>query len=75
MTLTGTTNPDPSWAGNNCNERIFHIPQRTRNGASPSDSSVSYPGDLLVLPDCRGIIGVFYSLSQLGVNIISNKYN
>ena len=43
-TLTCTTTLGQSGLGSNCNERVLHICQSSRTGASPSDSLVSYPG-------------------------------
>ena len=43
-TLTGTVNPGQSGPENNGNERILHIPQRSKTGASPLHSLVSYLG-------------------------------
>ena len=36
--LTSITSPAPSGPGSNGNERLLHIPQSPRTGASPSDS-------------------------------------
>ena len=38
MGLTGTTNPGQSEPGSNGNERVFHTPQISRNGALPLDA-------------------------------------
>ena len=42
-TLTGSTTPSLSGPWNNNSEEVFHIPQSSITGASPSDSLVSYP--------------------------------
>ena len=41
--------PYQSWSGprSNGNERVFHIPQISKAGVSPSDCLISYPGHLL----------------------------
>ena len=44
---TDTTNPGLSGPGNNGTEEVFHIPQSSSTGGSPSNSLVSYPGHLL----------------------------
>ena len=41
ITLTGTTAPGQNRPGSNGNEGVFHIPQRSRTGALPSDGLVS----------------------------------
>ena len=46
-TLSGATTLGQSGPGSNGNERVFHIPQSSRTGASLSDCLVSYPGHLL----------------------------
>ena len=43
-TLSGATTLDQSGPGSHGNERVFHIPQISKIGASPSDSLISYPG-------------------------------
>ena len=68
-TLSGATTPGQSGSGIDGNEGVLHIPQSSSiTGTSPSDCLVSYPGHTLgvVLPQCRGAVGVFYSPSQLG---------
>ena len=42
-TLVGATTPGPSRPGSNGNERVFHIPQSSESGVSPSDCLVSDP--------------------------------
>ena len=42
--LTATTTPSKSGLGSNGNERVLHILESSRTGASPSDDLVSYPG-------------------------------
>ena len=37
-TLKGSTAPDQSGSGINSNAEVFHIPQSSRNGTSPSDA-------------------------------------
>ena len=46
-TLTDTTTPGQSRHGGNGCERVLHIPQSSRTGASRSDNLVSYLGHLL----------------------------
>ena len=48
-TLTGTSTPGQSGLRRNSNEKVLHVPQNSRTGASPSDGLVSYPGHLLGL--------------------------
>ncbi len=55
--------------GSDGNEGVLRIPQSSSiAGTSPSDCLVSYPGHTLgvVLPLCKGAVGVFYSPSRLG---------
>ena len=42
--LSSATTLGQSGPRNNVNEGVLHIPQRSRIGALPSDSLVSYPG-------------------------------
>ena len=37
-TLTGTTTPSQSGDGGSSYEGVFHIPQSSKTGASPTDS-------------------------------------
>ena len=46
-TVTDTTTPDQNGVRSNENEGVLYIPQSPKNGASPSDGLVSYPGHLL----------------------------
>ena len=46
-TIFDATTPGQSGFGKNDNERVIYIPQNSRNGASPSDCLVSYPGHSL----------------------------
>ena len=46
-TLSSALTPGQSEPGNNGNERVLHIPQSSKTGASPSDCLVSYPRHLL----------------------------
>ena len=46
-TLSGANTPSQSEPGSNGNERVLHIPQISKAGASPSDGFISYPGHLL----------------------------
>ena len=58
----------------NGNNGVLHIPQRSSiSGTSPSDCLMSYPRHSLegVLPRCREAVGVFYSLSRLGKNVLA----
>ena len=45
--LSGAITLGQSRPGSNDNKMIFHIPQNSGSGASPSDSFVSYQGLLL----------------------------
>ena len=46
---------------------VLHIPQTSKDGASPSDCLVSYPRHSLgVLPVCRDVDSVFSRHSRLG---------
>ena len=45
-TLKGTTTSGQSGPESNYNERVLHIPQSSRTGASSSDDLKSYTGDL-----------------------------
>ena len=47
-TLTGASILGESGPGSKSNERVLYIPQSSRNGASPSDVLVWYPGHTLV---------------------------
>ena len=72
-TLSGATTPGQSGLGSCDNEGVLRIPKNSRiTGASPSDCLVSYLGLLLegILPLCRDAIGVFYSSSWLGKQIL-----
>ena len=63
-TLSGATTQGQSGPGSDGNEGMLCIPQSSSIiGTSPSDCLVAYPGHSLgvVLPLCRGAIGVFYS--------------
>ena len=54
--LTGTITLGQSVPRGNSNEGVLHIPQSSRAGTLPSDSSVSYLGHLLgggILPTLR----------------------
>ena len=42
-TLTRTTTMVQSESGSNGNKGVFHIPQTSKTGESPSDGLVSYP--------------------------------
>ena len=67
-TLTGITSLCQSEPGSNSNERVLHIFQKFKTGASPSDCFVSYPGYSLVrrfLFLCGDAVSVFYSPSWL----------
>ena len=68
MTLSGATLAGQSGPGNDGNEGVLGIPQRSSiTGASASDYSVSDPGHSSrgVLPLSRDTVGVFYSPSRL----------
>ena len=61
MILTGTTTLGQREPGSNDNERVFHIPQTSEDGASPSDGVMSYlehslGGGLTPLPRCSRCI-------------------
>ena len=45
-TLSGAIIPGQSWPWSNGNEEVFHIPQSSKAGASPSNGLVSYSGHL-----------------------------
>ena len=47
MTLTGTTTPGQGRPGSNGNEEVLHIPEWFRTGASHSNGSKSYTGNLM----------------------------
>ena len=47
-TLTGTTTLGQSGSGSNGTKGVFHIPQSSRTGTSPSDCLVSYAGHSFV---------------------------
>ena len=70
--LSGTTTPGQSEPGSDSNEGVLHIPPKPSiNGTTPSDCLVSYIGhSLRVLPLCRGAVGVFFSPSRLGKNVV-----
>ena len=60
--LSDATTPGQSGPESNGNEEVLCIPQSPSNaGTLPSDCLVSYPVQSLVLPLCRGAVGVFYS--------------
>ena len=64
-TLSGATTPGLSGPGSNGNERVLHIPQSSRTGASPSDAGHS----LGVESYLSDTVGVFYSPSWLGLDL------
>ena len=45
--LSDATNPGLMGSGINGNEGLFHIPEISKIGASPSNCSMSYPGHSL----------------------------
>ena len=72
-TLLGANTLSQSGPGSNGNEGELHIPQSSNiTGTLPLDCLISYPGYSLVgvLPLCRGAVGVFYSPSRLGNQVI-----
>ena len=60
-TLTGTSRTVQRGSRCKGNEVVFHIPQRSRTGASPPESLL-----LKVLPFCRSAVGVVCSSKRLG---------
>ena len=64
----GITTPGKIGPRSNGNEEVLYFPQSSRTGASPSCSSVLYPGHLWKQSySCyRGAVDIFYSPSQLG---------
>ena len=55
-TLSGTTTPDESEPGSNGIGGVFHIPQSSNTGASPSDFLMSYP---------KHSLGKFYFFTEM----------
>ena len=47
-TLIGTINQGQRGSGSNSDEKVFHIRQISKRGASASNGLVSYPGHWLV---------------------------
>ena len=75
-TLTGATSPGQSGPGSDGNEGVLHITQSSSIiGTSPSDCSVSYPGQSWegVLPLCGEAVGVFYGPSWLEIFLMKEK--
>ena len=73
--LSGGTTLGQSGPGSDGNEGVLHILQRI-TGTPPSDDLVSYQDTCWVggvLPLCWEAVGVFYSPSQLGKNVIVYK--
>ena len=60
-TLSSAITPGQSRPRSNGIERVLHIPQSSRTGASPSDWLVSYLGHILEVPFSREAVGVFYT--------------
>ena len=79
-TLSSATSPGQSGPGSDDNEGVLCIPQSSSiTGTSLSDCLVSYPRHLLgrgggVLPLCRDVVCVFYSLSCWAIDKQRGKY-
>ena len=67
--ISGATISDQRGPGSNGNEGVLRIPKSSSiTEALPSDCLVSYTLGV-VLPLCRGAVGVFYSPNQLGKKV------
>ena len=44
MTLSDATTQGQNGPGSSNNHEVLHIPKMSKNGASPSDGLMSYPG-------------------------------
>ena len=72
-TLSGATTPGQSGPGSDGIEGVLYILQSSSiTEISPSDCLVLYPEHLLgvVLPLCREAVGLFYSPSRLGYDLL-----
>ena len=59
--LSGAITSGQSEPGSNGSQKVLHISQNSKTGASPSDGFAPYPCHSL----CRDAISVFYSTPQL----------
>ena len=67
---SGATTPRQNGPESNNNERVRHIPQSSKTGASPSDCLASYPRHTLmeVLPLFNDAVGILFSSIRMGPN-------
>ena len=78
MTLSGATNQGQRGLGSDGSDVVLRVSQSSSiTGTSASDYLVAYQGQSLVgvLPLCRETVGVIYSPSRLGSNVLGLKTN
>ena len=65
--LSGATNPGQIGSGSDVSEEVYHNPQSSKTGASPSDCLMSYPGHSLeeYYPSTEMQVSIFYGPSWL----------